>query len=261
MRIADSGYESGELDRLREILNRNGFSCKIYVSEWNDTISSRNYLNDSCYRGCDLIVRMSEMMGRADMVNPWIASDWVSNYYDVRGVANGGNGLLTKDTICKPAYYALQFLNSLAERLLISTRNCIATETAEKHYYILLTNYKELGSGYYMEEEDFSDPRRVKDLFDDKEPLKAEITIRNVPAGHYVVKKRTVSPKEGSLLSEWGRFDFDSGLSSQEVRYIRQSCYPRMSMKKMESKDGTLVIREELLPHEMDLIHIYEASE
>ena len=135
------------------MMARAGINSKVYVSEWNGTLSSRNYLNDSCHRGNYLINKLIEMWDQADMINVWMASDWVSNYFDVRGVANGGNGLLTKDTICKPVYFAMQFLNQLGGRLLAKGRNYIVTFNGQQEYYILGTNFRRLGEGYFLKQE------------------------------------------------------------------------------------------------------------
>ena len=257
IRILDIDYEEKELKFVHEMLRQENMDCEVYVSEWNDTVSSRNFLNDSCYRGCDLINRLIHMLDGADMVNLWMASDWVNSYYDVSGVANGGNGLLTKGTICKPVYYAVQFLNSLGDRLLACEENCIVTGTPEGRYSMICTNNREPGGAYFLREEDFMAPRDVRNLFADMDSLPVKITLRGLSDGCYVIKKRYLSPEEGSLLCEWGRFDFDTNLNSQEVKYIRHGCFPRMSMRKASVTDGTLTISGELSPLEMELIQVY----
>ena len=257
LRISKEDYETEELKEIHEIMAQAGISSKVYVSEWNGTLSSRNYLNDSCYRGNYLINKLIEMWGQADMINVWMASDWVSNYFDVRGVANGGNGLLTKDTVCKPVYYALLFLNQLGGKLLAKGKNYIVASNGQQEYSILGTNFRQPGEGYFMKQENIENPGEVANLFGDSNPLELKIILQGVQPGRYVVKKRTVSPEEGSLLAEWGKFGYDNDLGSPEVKYIRQLSVPRLYMKKTEVAEGELQIEETLSAHEIVFLHIY----
>ncbi len=255
--IGKEDYETEELKVIHEMMAREGINSRVYVSEWNGTLSSRNYLNDSCHRGNYLINKLTDMWDWADMINVWMASDWVSNYFDVRGVANGGNGLLTKDTICKPVFYALQFLNQLDERLLAKGKNYMVTSNQHGEYHILCTNFKLLGEGYFLKQENIDDAREVAGLFEDSHPLGVKIIIRGMQTGRYVVKRRAISPKEGSLLAEWGKFGYDNDLGSPEVKYIRQLCVPRLSMEKLEAAGEEVQIEETLSAHEIVLLHIY----
>ena len=255
--VADT-FENDEVDRIRSVMEETGVNCRLYISEWNPTISSRNFLNDSCFRGSYFVKKIVELWGKADMVNVWMASDWVSNYFDVRGVANGGNGLLTKDTICKPAYYALQFLNSLGDRLLKKGSNYIVTKKEQGGYYILLFNYKMLKGECFLGGGRMDDPEQVRTIYENEEPVKVELTLRSMRADRYVIKRRTVSPREGSLLWEWEKFGYDDALTSPDVKYIRQICFPRITMKKQKTEEGSLKLSETVGPHELILIHVYE---
>lgn len=257
LRISKEDFETEELKEVHAVMARTGINSKVYVSEWNGTLSSRNYLNDSCYRGSYLINKLIEMWGQADMINVWMASDWVSNYFDVRGVANGGNGLLTKDTICKPAYYALQFLNRLGGRLLAKGKNYIVTSGGQQEYFILGTNFRRLGEGYFLKQEKIEHPNELDDAFEDSNPLELKVILRGINPGRYVVKKRAVSQEEGSLLAEWGKFGYDNELGSSEVKYIRQLSVPRLSMKKIEVTGDEFQIEETLSAHEIILLHMY----
>lgn len=91
MRSTEHGVEKERLEEIHAILSRQGIESKIYISEWNSSISSRNYLNDSCFRAAYIVRTLSELWDSLDMICIWMASDWVSNYFDARGIANGGN--------------------------------------------------------------------------------------------------------------------------------------------------------------------------
>ncbi len=108
-----------------------------------------------------------------------------------------------------------------------------------------------------MKQENIENPGEVANLFGDSNPLELKIILQGVQPGRYVVKKRTVSPEEGSLLAEWGKFGYDNDLGSPEVKYIRQLSVPRLYMKKTEVAEGELQIEETLSAHEIVFLHIY----
>ena len=115
--------------------------CELYITEWNNTISNRNFLNDSCFRATYLVRLLSNFGEEADMIGIMSGTDWVSSYMDATGIANGGIGLLTRDTIRKPAYYAFEFLNHLGENVLSKGENYILTKCHNGDLYILCYYY------------------------------------------------------------------------------------------------------------------------
>ena len=95
-----------KVQQIQDLLDEVEIPCKLYAVEFNISLSNRNYLNDSCSRAAYTVDRMQKIGEKVDMIGIWMASDWISNYYDTPSVVCGGVGILTKDSIRKPAYYA-----------------------------------------------------------------------------------------------------------------------------------------------------------
>ncbi len=258
-RTADGGHERRELERMHALLREAGVSSRVYVSEWNNTLSSRDFLNDSCYRAAYFADKLAALWGKADLACVWMASDWVSNYFDVQGVANGGNGLLTKDAICKPACYALQFMNQLGDELLVKGENYWVTRSGRQDFYILCAHFKPLDTVGALRHGCAEHPTALQALAQDEACLELVFRLRHVEGTRYVVKRRILTPKEGSLLCEWEKLGFDTALNSRDIAYLRRISFPRISMKKCEATaSGELEIREKLGAQETVLLHIYE---
>ena len=52
-RSTDKNYVVNQTKLIKETLKDIKWDVKeVYVTEWNNTISNRNYTNDSCYKGC-----------------------------------------------------------------------------------------------------------------------------------------------------------------------------------------------------------------
>lgn len=259
-RVADEMYEVGQIQRLKQIMKDMEMEgCKIFIAEWNNTLSNRNYLNDSCFRAAYIARNLAQIWDSVDMMSVWMGSDWVSSYYDTIGVANGGSGLVTKGSIRKPAYFALEFMNRLGDCLIQKGEHYIITRNEKQSYYILCYNYKHYSYQYFLHDESVSSPDKIIDIFEDKDPADMEMILFNMPSDtRFIIKKRTISMEEGGILNEWKKLQYDRNMESSEVKYIRDVCFPHMSLEKQAVNQGKISIRTVLQPHEISLFHIYE---
>ena len=259
MRISqERDTEVQQVQMMRELMQKAGVKdCKLYVSEFNNSVSNRNMLNDSCFRGAYYCKKIGEIAQYVDMICIMAGSDWINSYMDFNNPANGGVGMLTKDTICKPAYWAVAFLNMLGSKLLIQSDYYIATKNSSGEYFILCQNFKWFHKKYYLQPENI-DLRHDMDLFfEDDAQAEIGIRISDLEEGQYVVKSRRMNREEGSLLAEWAKLDFTSDLTRQDIRYLRTASFPRLQIQKQQTKDSALQISIKLQPHEVCMIHIY----
>lgn len=249
------------ISSMQKILLETGCTnCKVFITEWNNSISNRNYLNDSSFRGTYMIHKLADISEAVDMVSVWMASDIISNYVDSNRIANGGGGLLTPDGIAKPAFYALNFMNQLGDRLISKGENYIITKKHETSYYILCYNFKWYNRNYFEKRELLDDPEEIEeDIFENMDAVEVSIRLNDLPDDkHYIITRRCVAANDGSLLGEWKKFQYDEHLSSDNVGYIRDASCPRMGMERKKTEDGTLHITVTLQPHEFILFHIHE---
>lgn len=250
--------ELNQIQSMENILRKAELDCDIYISEWNNSISNRDYLNDSCFRGAYVAEKINKIWDRVKTINIWMASDWVSNYFDTGGkLANGGSGLITKNMIHKPVYYAIGFLNSMGNQLISRGNGHIITKKGDNDYYILCYNFKWFDCSYFVKGDDIENPEYLKNIFTDNESIDFDITLDDIEFKKCIIKKRIVSPKEGNILKEWSKFQYDLTLDTPDIEYIKQACFPRMSMEKKDILNNMLNINIKLDPHEIVLLHIY----
>lgn len=259
-RVFQQDFELNTILQAKQILKDEKMEqCKLYVTEWNNSLSSRNFLNDSSFRAAYIVKMLSQIGNNADRMIFWMASDWVSCYYDTKCIANGGNGLITKDTIRKPAYFAFAFMNKLGDTLLHTSEHCIVTSKGMHSYYLVCYNYKAYGSNYYTMDENIDSPEITHELFQDNLPIELNLTLEQLPdQTRYIIKRRRITSQEGNILNEWSKFQYDSKLSHSDIKYLRESCLPGISMEKQTTKMGKLNLQLTLQPHEISLLHIYE---
>ncbi|HHD7473825.1 TPA: helix-turn-helix domain-containing protein [Klebsiella oxytoca] len=256
-RISNSDFFKTEIEIASNILVENGFNNKIWITEWNNSISNRNHIQDSCYRGTFILKNILDTADLIDSYGYWYTSDLINVYFDSKNILNGSAGLLTKNGICKPAFYALNFFSRLGEYILIKTDECIITSNNRNSYRVICFNHLDLTPSYFINDESKISPRQVEKYFEDGENMELQIEISNMEDGNiYSVHQEIINTQNGSILDKWIELDCEPELSLKEITYLRRTCVPKFVKEKIMVTDGVLSLDVKLEPHEMRFIHI-----
>ncbi len=256
-RSQGSTYVKTLLQETRKLLREYGFwKQELHLSEWNFSISNRNIINDSVFKGAYVVKNMLDMIGRADLAGYWYGTDLYSEFYDSEHLLNGSGGLITKDRICKPAYYGMHFFNRLDRKLLTYSGDGIMATNGRGNYTILCHNYKHPRYQYYREKEGSIKAQRYAEFFDD-DVKQFRFVIRGVENGVYQIKTRVVDQENGSVLDEWARMGYTDELTANDIDYLRKICVPRIKVDVVSVENGVLEINSQLNPNAISFIHVY----
>jgi beta-xylosidase/AraC-like DNA-binding protein len=264
-----SGNEDYERDIIagaKELKEAAGLdpSTPVLITEWNNTLSNRNYLNDSSFRAAYIAGKMAGLIDEVDAIGIMGGSDWISNYMDSVGILNGAVGLLSKDTIRKPAFFAVEFLNQMGNRLIGRGKNYIVTRKDNGEIYILTFHQSWFRNSYLFREEDLG--IRVVDshIYNTDRKLELRMRIEGLlPGKVYCVKQRTLNREHGSALAEWKKFQYDTSLNRPDVKYIDAISIPHLTKRKVKlgPEEHEIDLHLEMEVHEIDLIHIFTTEE
>lgn len=203
-RSTDPEYMLHRIARIKTILSETGMGdCPLYLAEWNMSVSDRNYLNDSCYKGAWIVKNMIDCYGMADIMAYFSGSDLVAEYYDSGQMLHGGVGLLTKDGVLKPAGFAMDFLNRLYPYFIGKAVNVLATTDGHGSYGILCHNLKALGVNYYFIDENEVKKESLWKYYEDRDAVHERVRIRDVENGTYKIKLYRVNEDFGSVVDIW----------------------------------------------------------
>ncbi len=256
-RTQSENYEYEKLQSIHQIMEEGEVDIPLYVVEWNSSISNRNFLNDSCFRASYITKKIIEILSMADMVCLWMGSDWVSNYFDTKRIANGGSGLITKDTIRKPVYFALQFLNQLGEELLLHNEELIVTKEIGKDvYHIIGFHYQRYEDTYVVANDPIDSPEKVEKIFLTNQECNIDLVLKNVADGNYTITSNRICREKGSILDEWKKFQYEETLTNEDIKYLREITQPERRMEGVMSVEGTVQIRMTLRGQEIILLHV-----
>ena len=257
-RSLDNSFVKNQLELFKDVLKAEEFvPDELHITEWNFTISNRNCINDSCAQGAYIVKTCIESIGEADMMGYWHGSDLHTEYYDSGAVLYGDNGLLTRDGIKKPSFYAFHFLKFLKNGMLGKTDNALLTTDGRGVYTIACHNCKKFNYRYTMKDEKDIQVDDIDSLYEDTDSIHLKFQINNVENGDYVMRVFYVNEDNGSIQNIWKDMDYISNLSKGEVEYMRRSANPKVDMRRITVDDHVLRIDTKLKAHEIKVLDIH----
>lgn len=262
LQSTDREFVAHQIEIMHDIMQQAGIKeCKLFVSEWNITVSTRNFLNDSCFRGAYICEQIAKIVNSVDVVAVWLASDWICSYYDSYAVVNGASGLLTKAGIRKPAYFALHFLNRLGNKIIARGDNYILTKKSADSYVILSFNVNWYSPSYFMRAENLQEPETLQDSFEHHQSMVLDMMLSGVCENcTYIIKRRSINAEHGSILDEWKRLGFDKRLERADVKYLQEICIPHLTMERVVAKKDKLRFSIPMESQEFVVCHIFPAD-
>lgn len=155
----------------RDMLENAGLNnMKIILSEWNTEIMNARAYNDGTRKAVDLLKLTTSNLDSVAMGSYFCLGDLIKDS-DGEDLFNGGLGLLTKDGIKKPAYFAYQYLCKLGTELIERGENYIVTKQ-DRAFQILAWQEERSGSNGNGEER-----------------TRLDLTLEHLPNGTYLERR------------------------------------------------------------------------
>lgn len=256
-RVSDEDFIEKQIHLVKGILREQEYKGRYYITEWSNSMANRNYIQDSCYRGAFMIKNVMQNYQEVEEMGIWYATDLLNVYYDSASILTGSSGLMTKDGICKPSLYALEFLNSMGCYLVEKGNNYLITKDERGDIQILMFHYKNIGLGYFITEEDSYRPDEIEQLFMDHDSMTIELYIEHFEEDfQYIIRQKIVNPDSGSVLDKWVGMECLKDLTVEDVTYLDNVSVPEVSLRCVQSKKGKIHLNIQMKPHEIRWISI-----
>lgn len=258
----DGHYMENQLEIMRGVMEETGFQIpEIHISEWNFTASNQNVFNDGYGQGAYILKTGINMTGSVDFMAYWHGLDINSEYYDSDAVLTGDCGILSRDGIRKPSFYAFQFLGRLQPNILKQTENCIVTTNCRGRYVAACHNFKKLSADYAFVKEEEILVDQQEQFLEDTQSLDFRLQLRHMQNGKYQVKIYYVNKENGNAQELWRKLGYAKRLSKDEAEYLKMRATPAMEMKTVLVENETLELDNVLGAQEirlLDIRYLYE---
>jgi beta-xylosidase/AraC-like DNA-binding protein len=227
----------------------------LYITEWNFDFSCRNLIHDSLFKASFIIKNSIDAINNIGVLAYWLASDISAEYTDSDAPLFGGPGLVSRNGIRKPAFFAYQFLSKLGGRLLSKGDGYIITAKSDDEFAIILFNYKYITSRIRFMEQLWYISGNLADYLEDVEKCSFSVEIRNINSGRYKIRQHILNSYHGSVYDTWMGLSAVQNLQSSETEWLERACFPNLQINFLTAK-GSLAIDYELEPNEVRLLEI-----
>ena len=256
-RSTDTNHMQKCVSKLQKLMNDSGMKkSKLYFTEWNLTVSDRNYINDTSFKGAYVIKNFVDAYGKLDDIAYYIGSDCVTEHYDSSELLYGGTGLLSRDGILKPSGYACHFFKLLFPYKVAQNENILITTNGRGAYRLICHNLVALNEHYYWIREDSVKKEDIDRYFTNGQTLQIHIELKGLQQGNYRQKNYYVNKKYGNVLHTWKEMGYEKNLSAEDISYIKRSSGPKMTMQRVICQNGCLSFSLTLEPNAFAFIQL-----
>ena len=231
------------------------YEPSIYITEWNFDFTCRNVFHDSLFKAPFIIKNVIDAINNIEVLSYLLASDISAEHTDSDAPLFGGPGLISRNGIRKPAFFAYQFLSKLGVRLLSKGDGYIITAKSNDEFVAILFNYKYITNRLRFLEQLWLINGSLDDYFEDNKKCFFNMEILNISPGRYKLRQYILNSSHGSIYDTWMGLSTAKNLQPNETKWLERTCFPDLRIDFLTTK-GILTIDCELEPNEVRLLEI-----
>lgn len=256
-----------------------GRRLPVFINEWNMSLSSRNYFNDTCAKAALLSNYICNLSTHITMLAYCAGSDSAGRAYDYAQTFCGGNGLITKDGVPKPVYYVFSFLKEMGSRCFARGKGYQITGTlsesfmpldASKHSQadseesskilegceILCCHPGTFSWNFTEKSEDEINVDNVDTVFTTEGSRNLSIRLSGILSGAYTITRYSINNADNNVLEQWKAVRTLEPLNDATLDYLKAITRPRMKARAVHIDCGRLELEEKLNLNETVFIKI-----
>ncbi|WP_412070989.1 GH39 family glycosyl hydrolase [Paenibacillus alvei] len=214
------------IERMKAKLSETPYrDVELFMTEWNFSLYDRNLIHDTMFMAPFVIYHALTTLGSMKGLAFWCFTDIFEESIVPPSHFYGGFGLINRDGLKKPSYYAFQLLHKLGDQVIACGDGYFATRRCDGSLQLLLYHYVHVdqlfASGDWTE---LSDMNRYA-VFEEKGNKGFHIHLKGL-AGSYKMTSYLLTRELGSVFDEWIRMGAPEFLTEEELRYLEARSGP-----------------------------------
>lgn len=251
-RITDPDFLLNQVKKIKQV----SLSKPLYITEWSNTVSRRNLLNDSLYKGAFIVKSILDVFDLVDGTGYWLGTDLSQKSAKPSALLSGGNGLLNKNGLFKPAMHAMKLFDQLKGlKFLYKDDERLVCTLDRDDFFVLGHHYVHPNSLYFLKDEAHLKKSEIGNFFNSEE-VEQEIVFSNIPNGNYELRIFSCLKNHGDLFDLWEKFNFNDHLRSSDLVYLDEKNTHLQTLDEVKVTRNRLVVKQRLTPNEFYSINI-----
>jgi beta-xylosidase len=208
------------------------------------------------YKGAFIIKSLKDLFDQVDGLGYWLGTDLSQKGPKHHAFLSGGNGLINKNGLSKPAMHAMKFFNQLKglDMLFKDERHLVAFSTNDE-FFILGHQYVHPNSLYFLKDEAHLKLVEVDNFFEEHDS-EEQLILSGISNGDYELRVFSCLEGYGDLFNEWKKFFFTKHLRDSDLVYLNKRNTPLQNLEEIHVSNHQLKIKKKLTTNEFYVINI-----
>ncbi|WP_353095064.1 helix-turn-helix domain-containing protein [Tissierella praeacuta] len=205
------------------------YKPEIHITEWNTSSCCRNPINDTCFVATFIIKNILDNIGMVDSLGYWTFTDIMEETKAGISHFHGGFGLINKDGLKKPSYFAYYLLSKLGRSIIEQGEEYIVTKNNDD-IQILAYNFAYFDEFFMNGDISAISNTERYSIYEVKTEKVVEVNISGL-LGNYKIIKYYLNREDGSVFDEWVRMGNPENMTKEEINYLRGKAKPRIMVE------------------------------
>lgn len=224
------------------------------MTEWNSTVSHRDWLNDTAFKGAYVAKNILENYDAVECFGYWSCTDLIEEQPMAADLFHGGLGMLALCNLPKPPYHVFCMLAKLGDSLLDRGDGYFITRRGDAVVAILYNycHYCEL----YAQGELFNMTQTDRyTAFTNEKTLSLQIHLTGLPASKYRLKETYVNKNHGSSFDQWLHMGARD-MNADEMDILGKLASPMVKIQEIVVEKQGYTYEVTLEPHEVRCVEL-----
>ncbi|MFF2890495.1 helix-turn-helix domain-containing protein [Paenibacillus sp. NPDC057967] len=247
-RIMPPSYYLDSVVRLRSKLGiEKSPSLELYMTEWNFSLYDRNLIHDTMFMAPFVIHHAAATIGTMDAIAFWSFTDVFEESVVPPSPFYGGFGLVNRDGLKKPGYFALKLLGKLGERLIAKGDGYIVTGRQRGGLQLLFYYYTHVDKLFASGDWSGLTELSRYSVFEENGHRAITVLLEGL-TGIYKLTSYRLDRDCGSVFDEWVKLGAPLHPTHEELEYLEGRSGPAIAATTIEAH-GRYELNCTLSPH------------
>lgn len=208
------------IDRLQQKMEDISYGdAELHITEWNFSLYDRHLLHDTMFMAPFVIYHALNTLDDMKALAFWCFTDVFEESIVPSSPFYGGFGLMNRDGLKKPSFYAFELLQKLGEELIVKGNGYVATKKRDGSMQLLLYHYVHMD--HLFSSGDWSELSNLNryDVFEEKGNKVFQVQFSHL-SGSYTCTSYQLDRDHGSVFDEWVRMGAPEFLTQEELAYL-----------------------------------------
>lgn len=225
----DRNHTLNTINLLKEKVNKIlGSELEIHITEWNASSLFGNLIHDTCYVATYIIRNILQCIGTVDSLGYWTFTDIFEEHKLGISHFHGGFGLINKDGLKKPSYYAYYLLSKLGDKIIAKGEEYIITKKGES-VQILVYNYAYFDDLFLAGDTSLLFHKDRYSIYETKKRVEKEVNLEGI-VGDYKIIRYKLNRENGSVFDEWIKMGSPENMNKEEIMYLSGKSKPKITV-------------------------------